>query len=71
MRYNLFSAIENVIQTKTARYNKAMDDVRTSEANEYLNQLKGMQEILAAMGIEMGMDKGSHTGWDLVCNIEK
>ena len=68
--HSMIGAVKYVVDRRTAMYNKAMDEVRTREASEYFNQLKGMQEVLKAVGIQMGMDKGSHTGWNLVCSVE-
>jgi hypothetical protein len=50
------NAINYIVQYKTERYNKANDNCRWGQANEYLYQLKGMQELLKAVGINMDME---------------
>ena len=52
---NMGNAILYIIQNKAERYNKAADDCRFSQAKEYLYELKGMQEILRSIGIQMDM----------------
>lgn len=59
-------AVNSLIQCKVDRYNKAKEDVRMSRAAEYLYQLKGMQELLEAMGFQLEME---YDDGDLKCTF--
>ena len=50
------NAIDYIVQHKTDRYNKAQDNCKWNQAKEYLYELKGMQELLNAIGINMDME---------------
>ena len=52
----MIGAIKYIVQQKVERYNKANDNCKWNQAKEYLYQLKGMQELLKAMGIMMYME---------------
>lgn len=52
----MIEAIKYIVQQKTDRYNKANDNCKWGMAKEYLYELKGMQELLKAIGINMDME---------------
>lgn len=52
----MIEAIKYIVQYKVDRYNKANDNCKWNQAKEYLYELKGMQELLKAIGINMDME---------------
>lgn len=50
------STMGYLIQKKVDQYNRADDNANTKQAREYLTELRGMQQILETMGIELSLD---------------
>lgn len=57
MTTKMLNAIEYLVNYKAERYNKALDSCKWNQAKEYLYELKGMQELLNRIGINMDMQK--------------
>ena len=64
----MMNVIRALVDEKVSRYNNASDGARYGQAKEYLYELKGMQELLLALGIEMDMMEDEE--FNLVCSIE-
>jgi hypothetical protein len=52
----MMNALRHYIQQKIDRYNKAKDGIRMGQATAYLNELKGMQQVLEVIGIHLELE---------------